>query len=247
MSSAIEMTLTQWRDALAAGAVSSVEATRAYLDAIAARDGTIRAYTQVFAERALERAAAADAARAAGRPGGLLAGVPVSIKDNMCTDYGRTTCASGRRAGLLGLDGSGTDGLGHPHLDVEPLAVDLDRRRPFDERLGLLVGRWRSRSCVDVREVEVLLDPLGGVLDRHEVGVAQDRQVGGDRGGHTLDDQVFERADRAPDRRVAVFAPHDQLADQVVVVLADLVAGFVPGVEPHTEPVGCDEPVDRPG
>ncbi|NLF30270.1 MAG: Asp-tRNA(Asn)/Glu-tRNA(Gln) amidotransferase subunit GatA [Planctomycetes bacterium] len=94
MSSAIEMTLTQLRDALAAGAVSSVEATRAYLDAIAARDGTIRAYTQVFAERALERAAAADAARAAGRPGGLLAGVPVSIKDNMCTDYGRTTCAS---------------------------------------------------------------------------------------------------------------------------------------------------------
>mgnify|MGYP001151833072 CR=1 FL=1 len=59
MSSAIEMTLTQLRDALAAGAVSSVEATRAYLDAIAARDGTIRAYTQVFAERALERAAAA--------------------------------------------------------------------------------------------------------------------------------------------------------------------------------------------
>ncbi|MFW6146173.1 MAG: Asp-tRNA(Asn)/Glu-tRNA(Gln) amidotransferase subunit GatA [Planctomycetota bacterium] len=94
MPSPIEMTLTQLRDAIAAGRVSSAEATRAYLDAIAARDGTLRAYTQVFAERALERAAAADAARDAGRPGGPLAGVPVSIKDNMCTTYGRTTCAS---------------------------------------------------------------------------------------------------------------------------------------------------------
>ncbi len=94
MPSPIAMTLTELRDAIAAGAVSSVEATRAYLDAIDERDGTIRAYTQVLAERALERAAAADAARAAGAPGGLLAGVPVSIKDNLCTAYGRTTCAS---------------------------------------------------------------------------------------------------------------------------------------------------------
>jgi len=94
MTATIDMTLVQLRDAIAAGEVSSAEATEAYLDAIDARDGSIRAYTQVFAERALEQAAAIDAARAAGEPLGPLAGTPISIKDNMCTDYGRTTCSS---------------------------------------------------------------------------------------------------------------------------------------------------------
>jgi len=94
MTSAIDMTMLQLRDAIAAGDVSSAEATQAYMDAIEARDGALRAYTQVFAERALEHAAAIDATRAAGGALGSLAGVPVSIKDNMCTDYGRTTCAS---------------------------------------------------------------------------------------------------------------------------------------------------------
>jgi len=94
MPSPVDMTLLQLRDAIAAGGVSAVEATRAYLAAIEARDGSVRAYTQVFAEGALARAEAVDAAHAAGEPLGPLGGVPVSVKDNMCTDYGRTTCAS---------------------------------------------------------------------------------------------------------------------------------------------------------
>ena len=39
----------------------------------------------------------------------------------------------------------------------------------------------------------------------------------------------------------AVLAPHDELADEVVVVLADLVAGLVAAVEADAEPVGRDE------
>jgi aspartyl-tRNA(Asn)/glutamyl-tRNA(Gln) amidotransferase subunit A len=91
-------TMTAWqvRDEIAAGRLSSVEATRFALDAITRLNGELHAYNAVFAERAMERAKAADAARAAGGGGqkGLLLGVPLSIKDNMCTTFGATTCSS---------------------------------------------------------------------------------------------------------------------------------------------------------
>ena len=59
---------------------SSVDLTRAVLDAAAARDGTLGAYVWLDAADALEQAAAADAARAAGRTAPLL-GLPLAVKD----------------------------------------------------------------------------------------------------------------------------------------------------------------------
>ncbi len=94
MTAPLEMSAAALREAIAAGSLSAQEATTAYLDAIERRDGTLRAYTQVFHKQAVERAKAIDAARAAGKPIGPLGGVPVSIKDVLCTDYGRTTCGS---------------------------------------------------------------------------------------------------------------------------------------------------------
>lgn len=94
MSGPVDLSARALREAIAAGDLSATEAARAYLDAIAARDGAVKAYTQVLADRALEQAAAIDAAHSAGQTLGPLAGVPVSIKDNLCTTYGRTTCAS---------------------------------------------------------------------------------------------------------------------------------------------------------
>jgi aspartyl-tRNA(Asn)/glutamyl-tRNA(Gln) amidotransferase subunit A len=63
--------------------VSSVEVTQAHLDRIAAVDGDVHAFLHINAA-ALETAAAVDAARAAGTASGL-AGVPVAIKDVLCT------------------------------------------------------------------------------------------------------------------------------------------------------------------
>ena len=84
---------------VAEGRFAAVEVARAALDAISARDGAVGAFLQVTPELALERAAAIDAARAAGEPLPPLAGVPLAIKDNMNLVGTRTTCASRMLAG----------------------------------------------------------------------------------------------------------------------------------------------------
>ncbi len=94
MTEILDLTALELRDAMAAGEVSSAEATVAYLDAIERVEPRIGAYNEVFADQALAQAAAIDGARAAGEDPGPLAGVPVAVKDNMCTSYGKTTCSS---------------------------------------------------------------------------------------------------------------------------------------------------------
>ncbi len=82
--------LAEIRNAIASGQMRSADVTRAYLDRIERYNGTINAYTQVFSERAMQRAQAVDA----GEVTGPLAGVPVAVKDNIATTFGCTTCGS---------------------------------------------------------------------------------------------------------------------------------------------------------
>jgi aspartyl-tRNA(Asn)/glutamyl-tRNA(Gln) amidotransferase subunit A len=83
-------TLVAARDAVRSKSVSSVELTRAALERIERLEPRIHAFVSVDADRALERARAVDA----GKVSGELAGVPIAIKDNLCTSWGRTTCSS---------------------------------------------------------------------------------------------------------------------------------------------------------
>ena len=69
--------------ALATGEVSAVELTRAHLDAIAGSAAVLNAVVVVDAEGALAAAARLDADRAAGRPPGPLAGLPITVKDSV--------------------------------------------------------------------------------------------------------------------------------------------------------------------
>jgi len=84
----------QLRDRIAAGQASSVEATMAVFDRIRRFEPTIGAFISTCEERALQAAADVDSRIAAGESAGRLAGVPVAVKDNMCTTFGATTCAS---------------------------------------------------------------------------------------------------------------------------------------------------------
>ena len=79
---------------LESGATTSVELTRCYLDRIQSTDERVGAFLRVFAEEALQQAAAIDARRAKGAPLGRLAGLPVAVKDILCQRGELTTCAS---------------------------------------------------------------------------------------------------------------------------------------------------------
>ena len=86
-------TLTELRDALRRGEVTSVAATQAVLDRIVDYDNTIRSYLTITDEMALEQAAAADRRRADGDDSPLL-GVPVAVKDILCLAGAPTTAGS---------------------------------------------------------------------------------------------------------------------------------------------------------
>ncbi len=89
-----ELTAIELRDRVAAGQISSVEATQAVLDRIRRIDPTVGAYLATFSDRALQAAKDVDRRIAAREPAGPLAGVPVAIKDVLCTSFGATTCGS---------------------------------------------------------------------------------------------------------------------------------------------------------
>src|SRR5438128_3714020 len=79
---------------LANGNISSAALTDAYLDAIGRRESRVRAFLHVDEQGARQQAQAIDARRQRGEPVGALAGMPVAVKDVLCTAGQPTTCGS---------------------------------------------------------------------------------------------------------------------------------------------------------
>jgi aspartyl-tRNA(Asn)/glutamyl-tRNA(Gln) amidotransferase subunit A len=88
-----KLTLIEARGALQRGEISSVAITQSLLDRIVAVDNSIKSYLTVTDELALEQAAAADKLLAIGQTAPLL-GIPVAVKDMICTKGVRTTAGS---------------------------------------------------------------------------------------------------------------------------------------------------------
>jgi aspartyl-tRNA(Asn)/glutamyl-tRNA(Gln) amidotransferase subunit A len=90
----IESTCSELLASLAKREVTSEAITQAYLQAIRERDPRIGAFLYVDEENALQQARNADAKRKRGEPLGLLAGIPVAVKDVLCIAGQPTTCGS---------------------------------------------------------------------------------------------------------------------------------------------------------
>jgi aspartyl-tRNA(Asn)/glutamyl-tRNA(Gln) amidotransferase subunit A len=90
----IERTAGDALEALAQGDLTSEALTAEFLQAIDEREPRVHAFLHVDRAGALEQARAVDSRRRQGEPLGALAGLPVAIKDVLCTAGQPTTCAS---------------------------------------------------------------------------------------------------------------------------------------------------------
>lgn len=88
------LTIHELHELLIKKEISSTELTKEHLDRIRRLDSNVKAYITVTDELALKQAEAVDKKLAAGEKIGMLAGIPMSVKDNLCTEGIQTSCAS---------------------------------------------------------------------------------------------------------------------------------------------------------
>jgi aspartyl-tRNA(Asn)/glutamyl-tRNA(Gln) amidotransferase subunit A len=146
--------------ALRQGDITAVQCATAFLDRIEATNGTINAFLAVDRAGALARAADIDARRKAGKPLGALAGLPVALKDVLCTTDMPTTCASKMLQGF------------RPPYDADVVA----RLRKAD---AVFVGKTNMDEFAMGGSNENSALPMGSVAGPGRI----ERRLGGLRGG----------------------------------------------------------------
>jgi len=119
----------------------------AYLDRIKVLDPKIKAFNEVFAERAIAQAKAVDVRIEKGDASGALVGVPIAIKDNMLIRGEHCTCSSKILEGFVGtydatvirkLRAAGAVFLGRTNLDEFAMGSSTENsafhttRNPWD-------------------------------------------------------------------------------------------------------------------
>jgi aspartyl-tRNA(Asn)/glutamyl-tRNA(Gln) amidotransferase subunit A len=85
---------TEIAEAVRSGRIRARDVLEEHLARIAATEVDVHAFNLLIADQARDAADRIDAAVAGGRDPGVMAGVPVALKDNLCTHGVATTCSS---------------------------------------------------------------------------------------------------------------------------------------------------------
>lgn len=121
-----DMTAVELAGAIRAGTVTAVDAVQGVLHSIEEKEDLLHCYVTLDAEAALRQAEQVQRRIEAGELTGALAGVPIAVKDNLCTKGMRTTCSSKILGGyippfsaeaVLNLQRAGAVILGKTNMD----------------------------------------------------------------------------------------------------------------------------------
>ena len=122
----IDLTVHELQEKLKNKEITVEEITKAYVDRIKEKEGDVQAFVNTLTDEALEQSKAIQKDIEDGKITGDFAGIPIGIKDNMCTKGVKTTCSSKMLENFVApYDATVVEKLNSEHLiDLGKLNMD---------------------------------------------------------------------------------------------------------------------------